>query len=93
MDLFIILKWLTDYKNKESLAPSIITQTINNFLSFGKINGSSLIVSDLVQQSISNSLLIVCLVCVPLMLFFKPVILNVYYQGIEAKHKAAADEK
>lgn len=53
MDLLIILKWLTDYKGKESLAPSIITQTINNFLSLGKINGSPLIGSALNQQSIS----------------------------------------
>ncbi len=93
MDLLIILKWLTDYTHRESEAPAIITQTINDFLGFGKISGSSLIVSKTFQMLISNTLLIVCLCCIPLMLLFKPIILNVHYQGVEARQKAAAEEK
>ena len=43
MDLMIILKWLTDYTGRESQAPSIITQMINNALKGGEINGAPLI--------------------------------------------------
>ena len=87
MDLLIIIKWLTNYSGHESLAPSIISQTINNFLSFGKINGSALIGTDLVQISLSTTLLMVCVACVPLMLIIKPIALNVHYRAEENRNK------
>lgn len=35
MNLMIILKWLTDWTGRESLAPGVITQMINNVLAGG----------------------------------------------------------
>jgi hypothetical protein len=46
MDLLIVVKWLTDYSDRETFSPSIISQMINNFLHGGAINGSSLLGND-----------------------------------------------
>jgi hypothetical protein len=46
-----------------------------------------LIGSALQQQSISSTLMIICIACVPIMLLFKPFILNVYFRGEEARVK------
>ena len=73
MDLLIILKWLTNWEGKENLAPSVITQMINVALKGGEINGSALVGSNTIQVLLSNVLLLTCLVCVPLMLFVKPL--------------------
>lgn len=43
MDALIISKWLIDWKGKESEAPSIITQMINNILKGGEVLGSPLL--------------------------------------------------
>ena len=45
MDALIIIKWLTDYRGKESEAPSIITTMINMPLNKGKIEGQAFIIS------------------------------------------------
>lgn len=37
MDLLIICKWLTDFKGKESMAPSVITTMIDMALSGGAV--------------------------------------------------------
>jgi hypothetical protein len=42
MNALILTKWLTDYSGRESEAPSIIAQMINNVLRGGEINGSAL---------------------------------------------------
>jgi V-type H+-transporting ATPase subunit a len=43
MDLMIILKWLTDWKGKEGMAPSIITQMINIAIKGGEVAGDPLV--------------------------------------------------
>lgn len=43
MDYMIVAKWLTDYSGRESNAPSIIGQMINNVLKGGVIDGSPLV--------------------------------------------------
>lgn len=76
MDLMIIMKWLTDYTGREYAAPSIITQMINMFLKGGEVTGDPLFKSAELQVAIQNWLLCIALVCVPLMLFVKPLYLN-----------------
>ena len=73
MDLLIVLKWLTDWTGNEGAAPSIITQMINMFLNFGAVNGTPLIGDAAYQQSLQNWLVLTLILCVPLMLFVKPV--------------------
>lgn len=49
---------------------------INVALKGGEINGSALILGETFQKFLSNILMLVCLGCVPLMLFVKPIYLN-----------------
>lgn len=79
MDLMIILKWLTNWEGRESVAPSIISQMIAVALKGGEVQGSSLIGDNHFQESLSKILVIVCLICVPLMLFVKPIYLSKKY--------------
>lgn len=85
MDLLIILKWLTNWSGREHEAPSVITQMINVALKGGEINGSPLVGDADFQVFLSNTLMITCLVCVPLMLYVKPIYLNKKHQ-IEQLH-------
>ena len=78
MDLMIIVKWLTDFTGKENSAPSVITTMINMALAGGEVEKgiSSLIGSSGTQQGISILFLILALICVPVMLFVKPILLD-----------------
>lgn len=49
---------------------------INIALKGGEINGSPLIGDAYYQMFLSKVLMLTCLVCVPLMLFVKPIYLN-----------------
>ena len=77
MNLMIIIKWLTDWTQKTTSPPSIISQLLNVFLKggsvdnqplYGKEDGSS-------QESMHQFILVAALLCVPLMLLPKPIIL------------------
>ena len=74
MDVLIISKWVTDWSGREGQAPAIITQMINNCLKGGEVNGAPLLGEN--QPLIVKVLLLTCLICVPLMLYVKPVVLN-----------------
>lgn len=75
MDALIIIKWLTDYTGRESEAPSIINTMINIPLKGAYIEGRPFI-SDLeTNQHISLTLLLIAMICVPVMLIPKPLIL------------------
>lgn len=75
MDLLIVIKWLTDYTGIEGQAPSIINTMINIPLKGALIEGIPFI-SDLeTNRNISLTLLLIGLICVPIMLFPKPIIL------------------
>jgi V-type H+-transporting ATPase subunit a len=76
MNVLIIIKWLTDYTGVEYLAPSIINTMINIPLNSGHINGSPFIGDASYNQSLSLSLLLIGVICVPLMLLPKPFILR-----------------
>lgn len=75
MDALIIVKWLMPWEGREGVAPSIISTMINMFLKFGEIPDDSqpLLKNALYQQMISNRLLALGLVCVPVMLLVKPL--------------------
>ncbi len=85
MNLLIIIKWLTDYTGKEYTAPSIINTMINIPLKSGTINGQPFIGDIDTNKTISLILLAISGICVPLMLFPKPFILN-------SSHSAEGDE-
>ena len=80
MDMIIIIKWLTDWHSLEhAKPPSIISMMISMMLNFGKSETGE---TELMpyQIPIMNFLLAIVLICVPLMLFVKPV-----YESIVAK--------
>mmetsp|Transcript_8206 Transcript_8206/g.6119 ORF Transcript_8206/g.6119 Transcript_8206/m.6119 type:complete len:116 (-) Transcript_8206:454-801(-) len=76
MDVLIIIKWLTNYSGHEYLAPSIISTMINIPLASGYIKGKPFIGSAGLNQAISMLFFIICILCVPWMLFVKPFILK-----------------
>lgn len=76
MNLLIIIKWLTNYTGAESTAPSIINTMINIPLKGGLIIGKPFIGTLATNSMISEVLLLIAVVCIPLMLVPKPFILN-----------------
>ena len=86
MDVLIFVKWFyamnpysTDIYMQEKInrAPSIITVMINNFLAMGKQpfvtqNGSVDVYLFPAQRAMSETLVVIVLLCVPFMLFVKP---------------------
>ena len=78
MDMMIIAKWLTDFTGRENEAPSIISNMIDMALNGGAIapGTSAIIGSAGTQQGISIFFLLVALVCVPTMLFPKPLYID-----------------
>lgn len=69
----IIVKWLTDWeKVPNGKPPSIISSMINMCLGFGESsNNETNLISN--QTLVMQSLLFIALICVPLMLFVKPL--------------------
>jgi V-type H+-transporting ATPase subunit a len=76
MLIMIMIKWTTDWSRDPSQAPSIITQLMNIFLKGGSVDGKPVWGLDNPQQQEGLHLwiLIICGICVPLMLFPKPII-------------------
>ena len=78
MDYLIVLKWLTDFTNDTSAAPSIITVTIDMAMNMGKpsIAGWDPIITPQEKQTkVMNILLMIIMSCIPLMLCVKPIYL------------------
>jgi len=90
MDVLIITKWTTDWTGKENLAPSIISQVINNMLKGGEVVGAALIGDKAYQESLARWLLLAVIVCVPTMLFTKPYFL---YRQANSKNKKQSSSK
>jgi V-type H+-transporting ATPase subunit a len=78
MDLLIICKWCTDFTHVEYEAPAVITTMINMALNGGAIEpGTRAVVGSAgFQQGLSVACLLIALVCVPWMLFPKPIYLD-----------------
>lgn len=62
MDMLIIIKWLTNYEGKESLAPSIINTMINIPLKGGLIEGEAFISNNETNRNISMFLLLIAVI-------------------------------
>ena len=76
MNLLIIIKWLTNFAGNEHNAPSIINTMINIPLKSGTILGQPFIGDAATNQKVSLLLLGVSLICIPLMLLFKPFLIK-----------------
>jgi V-type H+-transporting ATPase subunit a len=75
MDLLIVVKWLTNYELiKGAKPPSVITAMITMFLGLGEQSGP-VYESELIpnQPVVMKTLVYVSLICVPIMLFVKPI--------------------
>lgn len=72
MDILIIGKWLTDYKDT-SIAPSIIASMIDMFLKFGAVEKEPILASRDTSERINVALLLVSMSCIPLMLLVRPI--------------------
>jgi V-type H+-transporting ATPase subunit a len=75
MDMLIIIKWLTDYTGRENEAPGIINTMINIPLKGAVIEGEPFFSDRETNMNVSITLLIIAVICVPIMLFPKPLIL------------------
>ena len=78
MDWLIIAKWTTDFTNVEYEAPAIISTMIDMFLNGAAIPPGvrAIVGTASTQTSLSILLLVVALLCAPLMLLPKPLILK-----------------
>lgn len=91
MDFLIFVKWNTDYNAMTGAKPpSIISTMINMFLNFGELPPGSTETPFFNNQVFwLRLLLFVSLICVPTMLFVKPI----YEFNSTKKHKHIEDEK
>jgi len=84
MIIMIFIKWATDWSNNLSNAPSIISTLMNIFLNLGSVDGKPLynLQNSSIQESLQYNLLTVSLICLPILLFPKPLI--TYFQNTKA---------
>jgi V-type H+-transporting ATPase subunit a len=71
MTIMIFIKWGTDWETSLTGPPSIITTLMNIFLGGGSVEGKPLFAG---QEAFNFTALIIALICVPLILFPKPII-------------------
>jgi len=79
MCVLILIKWLKDWDLGNKSAPYLLTTMINIFLSPTTIEAEDELYS--IQVPIQNILVVVALLCVPMMLFPKPLLLKRDYQN------------
>lgn len=91
MNLLIIIKWLTNYKDT-SEAPSIIATMIDMALGFGMVEQTPLIGSRTTHETVNILILLTALLCVPAMLFIKPILLTQEIKRKEASKRPGAIE-
>jgi len=95
MDLLIFCKWLTDFTGREHEAPAVITTMIDMALNGGAIMPGThgVVVSDGFQQGMSVTCLFIVLICIPWMLFPKPLYLDKMNKiHAHEAHQAAHDD-
>lgn len=82
MDLLIIVKWTSDWNQKEQYAPSIINKMIQLFLNFGDHADENEL--DLIYDQIywNKLMLFVILITPPWILFVKPLILRQRHEDL-----------
>lgn len=72
MDILIIGKWLTDYKDS-SIAPSIVASMIDMFLKFGAVEKEPILSDRETSEKLNVFLLITSVTCIPIMLLVRPI--------------------
>lgn len=77
MNVMIIIKWCINWSERTTSPPSIITSLLNMFLKGGSVDGEPLYGDSEGedQESVHLYLFIIAIICVPIMLFPKPIIL------------------
>ena len=75
MIILIYIKWLTDYSLDTSKAPSIITILMNLALKFGSVDDKPVWGSELREEFVNRIFFMISILCIPVMLFFKPLII------------------
>ena len=70
----IYIKWATDYSNNTQNAPSIISELMGIVLKNGSVDGKPIWGSIEVEESTNRMFLYIAIVCIPTILFVKPLI-------------------
>lgn len=89
MCIMIIIKWSIDWTQSTTPPPSIITLLMNIFLGGGTVEGKPLYGEEGSQEALHKAILIIALLCVPLMLLPKPLILH--FGRKQNEHKGEYD--
>ena len=86
MIIMIFIKWTTDWTGNLSNAPSIITTLMNIFLNLGSVDGKPvfLIENPAYQENMQFYFFIVSLICLPILLFPKPIITHLQHSKADA---------
>ena len=74
MIVMIYIKWATDYSNNTQNAPSIISELMGIVLKNGSVDGKPIWGSIEVEESTNRMFLYIAIVCIPTILFVKPLI-------------------
>lgn len=69
--MMIFIKWGVDWTGNTQNAPSLINLLMNIFLNFGSVDGKPLFDG---QQGLNFSIFIIAIICIPVLLFPKPII-------------------
>ena len=92
MIVLIYIKWLTDYSFDTSQAPSIINNLMNLALEFGTVEGKPVWGTVVREEFINRVFFIISLLCIPVMLFAKPLI-KIYQKKQKEKEEEDNPEK
>jgi V-type H+-transporting ATPase subunit a len=92
MILMIFIKWSIDWTGHSSQAPSIITQLMNIFLKGGSVDGKPLWGTVETQESFHRILFIIALICIPVLLFPKPIVLYLQSKNKPQGYHSIHDE-
>jgi V-type H+-transporting ATPase subunit a len=93
MILMIFLKWSIDWSGNLDNAPSLITQLMNIFLKLGSVQGKPLWGDGSSQVLINRIILVIAFLCIPIMLFPKPLILYNEIKNKKQQQESSESER
>lgn len=88
MIIMIFIKWGINWENSTSGPPSIISLLMNIFLGGGSVDGKPLFDG---QENFNRSVLYIALVCVPILLLPKPII--IFYTQKKIEHESEVNKE
>jgi V-type H+-transporting ATPase subunit a len=98
MNSMIFIKWATNWDADTSKAPSLITQLMKIFIGFGSVEdkpvwgGTEKYGGKYVQEWFHLGVLVLAIICIPIMLFPKPIIENRRNQRRQEANNKLSDE-